>query len=116
MSKSDLDSEVIDSAKAVYIGGLHEALVLSSGQTHFAHFIPVSGAGETREREGRREEGERRREREREGRREREGGRERKRGGGSKREEEGEEGERGKGGRGRKGEGERGYCTFIVLC
>ena len=57
MSKPDPGSKVADSAKAVYISGLHEALVLSSGHAHFTHFIPVSGPCE--EREGRDMEGER---------------------------------------------------------
>ena len=49
MSKSSPSNTLADSAKAVYISGLHEALVLSSGQ---AHFIPVSGACEGRGGEG----------------------------------------------------------------
>ena len=48
MSKADPNSKAADSAKVVYIGGLHAALALSSGHTHFVHFIPVSGACERR--------------------------------------------------------------------
>ena len=91
MSKSSPSNTLADSAKAVYISGLHEALVLSSGQ---AHFIPVSGACEgKRGRGGEGGEG-----------RGREGGE----GGEGREEREGKGGRRGevrkKGGEGRGGE------------
>ena len=123
ISKSSPSSSLADSAKAVYISGLHEALVLSSGQ---AHLIPVSGASEGRGGEGRGGEGEGRggegRERGREGRGgEGRGGREEGRGGrgegrGGEGERKGGEGEgrggekggEGRGGEGRGGEGRRG--------
>ena len=100
MSKSSPSNTLADSAKAVYISGLHEALVLSSGQ---AHFIPVSGACEGRR--GRGGEGGEGRGREGGEGRGREGGE----GGEGREEREGKGGRRGevrkKGGEGRGGRG-----------